>query len=274
MNLSFLEIAAFWSNIAVVVGGLLAAAGAVFALYYNSRLEAIKDAELGKFQTESRVAIASAEARAAEANEKAAGATATAAHADERAGKREIEAAQQRERAANAQRDLLVLQERTKPRRLSATEQSALTSALKQTTPKGVVHKFNCVLGDGALRVCDTTQRSVASGGLGNRPASTRRLRPGRQSYRWRVWLFDQSASAPPYAAALQKAFKDAGLSIPGAEVPRRRRHGHPSIGNKPQSSYAATHPRYLASTSRRCVTFALNVAVPLKVRPSEPAAR
>lgn len=72
MTLSAIESAKFWADITAVTLAVLTAAAGVFAWYFSSRLAAAKDAELSRFQAESRVAILSAEARAAEANEKTA----------------------------------------------------------------------------------------------------------------------------------------------------------------------------------------------------------
>jgi hypothetical protein len=69
MDLRAMEGASFWSNIAVVVFGILAAIAAAFALYFGSRLGAMKDAELLRFQVKAQADIANADARAARANE-------------------------------------------------------------------------------------------------------------------------------------------------------------------------------------------------------------
>lgn len=53
MDVAFLETASFWSNIAVVAFGVMAAVAAAFALYFGSRLGAAKDAGLELFQSES-----------------------------------------------------------------------------------------------------------------------------------------------------------------------------------------------------------------------------
>ncbi len=131
MTISALETAKFWADIAVVTLGLFAAAAGVFALYLSSRLDAAKAAELATFQTESKVAIASADARGAEANEEAAGAAATAAAANERAGQLELRAAQQQERAATAERQLLELQQRLAPRTLSQPQRDSIAATLR-----------------------------------------------------------------------------------------------------------------------------------------------
>lgn len=81
-TVDFLDTATFWSNVGVVVFGILAAITAAFALYFGGKLGAAKDAELIRFQSESKAAIAAADARAAEANAKAKASEALVASAD------------------------------------------------------------------------------------------------------------------------------------------------------------------------------------------------
>ncbi len=80
-----LETASFWFNIATVILGLFAAAAAVFALYFSTRLNAIKDENLERFKRESNERIAFANSESAQANERAAEANKQAADANERA---------------------------------------------------------------------------------------------------------------------------------------------------------------------------------------------
>lgn len=115
MALPELESASFWANVAVVIFTLAAASAGGFALYFSSKASAVRDAELVRFQEESRVSIANADARSAEANEKAAG-------ANERTGKLEVEAGQQRERAAKAEASLLELRQRLAPRQIKGKD--------------------------------------------------------------------------------------------------------------------------------------------------------
>jgi hypothetical protein len=139
MDASFLETASFWSNIAVVALTVLAAIAGALALYFSSRLSALKDADLAKFQAESKAAISVADARGAEANAKAADAAKgtaeallAAAGANERAGKIEVEAASQRERAAKAERELLALQQRLAWRELTPEQERRFVTELSR----------------------------------------------------------------------------------------------------------------------------------------------
>jgi len=100
MTLDWLETASLWSNIAVVVLGVLAAIAGGFALFFGLKLGAIKDAD--QQQLELRVAA-------------------------------------QQERAAKAEKDLLELQERARPRTVDSNARSAMIDVLKSTRSDGPV---------------------------------------------------------------------------------------------------------------------------------------
>jgi hypothetical protein len=124
MTLGWLESASFWSQIATVAFGLLAAGAAVLALYFTLRRDAVKDAELSRYQDASRISIANADEKAAEANLKA-------AQANERASRLELDAAAQRERAAKAEKDLVEVRQTLTDRSLRDDQQKAITEKLK-----------------------------------------------------------------------------------------------------------------------------------------------
>lgn len=64
-----------------------------------------------------------------------------------RAAKLELDASAQKERAANAERELLQLQERLKPRTISAETYKRLVGALTSSRTKGIV-EVSCINGD------------------------------------------------------------------------------------------------------------------------------
>lgn len=130
------ELWSFWSNVGVVAFSILAAIFAGFALYFNWKLTASKDAELQHFQTESATDIARSNSLALAAEEGAAKAVADAAAANERSQTLEVEAAQQRGRAANAERELLEIRERLAPRRLTAEQQQMIVKKLRPFAPQ------------------------------------------------------------------------------------------------------------------------------------------
>ena len=239
---SFLEAVSLWANVSVVALTVLAAIAGVFALYFSSELAARKDTELTRFQAESKAAIAASDARAAEANEKAAGAAAgtaralgEAAAASERAGKVELEAERQRERAANAEQELGALKARIADRHLTSDQRRKLITVLSGE-PKGEI-EVNCV---------------------GPQPepcAFASEIVDVLKAVGWNVSKFIQgvipvggtpvglairvnSKAAPARAAALQKAFAAVGLSAPGIVA-----EGLPEdsvileVGSKPSTS-------------------------------------
>lgn len=161
-----LETAKFWLDIAVTGFGLLAAASAVFALLIGSKIDAAKKLE----EQTVKAQIAASGARAEEAKKEAANALASAAATNERANALELEAGKQKERAAVAEKELLELEERMKPRNLTSEQASQLISILK-STPKGKVN-VSSVLGNSEasnyasqiLRILTESGWTVSSG--------------------------------------------------------------------------------------------------------------
>ena len=71
MSSSLIESAAFWFGVVTVAATAIAALAGSLSWYFSYKVSSAKDAALLRFQTESKVAISAADARAAEANEKA-----------------------------------------------------------------------------------------------------------------------------------------------------------------------------------------------------------
>ena len=137
MDLEFLSKASSWANAAVVVFTLLAAVAGVAAWHFSSQYRVAKDTAFERFKLQSAVSIAESAARTAEASKRAseaeeetAKAVAEAASANERTKALEVEAGKQRERATEAQKKLVELQERTKPRQISEEQRSRLMTLL------------------------------------------------------------------------------------------------------------------------------------------------
>src|SRR5262245_28534992 len=104
MDLPFLETAWFWSNIAVVTFGVLAAIAGGAVWYFSSRLDALKDSDFARFKLESTKEIAAANSSAAEANERAKQYESGIATANARAAEAQMEASKANERASDANR--------------------------------------------------------------------------------------------------------------------------------------------------------------------------
>ena len=130
----------------VVLAALGACAG--YSVYYftdeisleRERLAQVKEAELERFKVEKDAEIKSATARAAEADVRA-------AETMKSARGLEIEIAQQRQRAARAEKDLVEIQERIRPRLITDAQRALLIQALTKS-PKGSV-RIDTVIGDG-----------------------------------------------------------------------------------------------------------------------------
>jgi hypothetical protein len=115
MSLRFLESASYWAGVLAVGLTAAAAVAGVLTWYFSSKLANVKDAAFERFKEESKVAVASA-------NEKAAEATARAAEANRIA---------EEEKLARVK-----LETRLAPRRLSAESQEAVVNAIKRFTPQ------------------------------------------------------------------------------------------------------------------------------------------
>ena len=129
MTLESIENASFWANVSVVALTLMAAAAGVVALYFQSRLDTTRDADLNQYKTEAAATIASADARAEEAKAKSeearketAKALVQAAAISERANALELE-------VANAR---LALAKLKTPRSLTTEQQKRLAVKLKE----------------------------------------------------------------------------------------------------------------------------------------------
>jgi hypothetical protein len=138
-------------------GTAKALAGVAIAKENTSRLE-VEAARLREQATAAEAKIKSAEARAAEANERSARAgegTAKAlvevAIAKENTSRLEIDAANLRERAARAEKELIEVQDRIKPRRITDPQRTRLIQALKPL-PKGPI-SITTPMGDGEARI-------------------------------------------------------------------------------------------------------------------------
>jgi hypothetical protein len=177
---------------------------------------------------------AEANKKAAEATERAAKAAADAAAANERTVKLEFETAQQREKAAKAERELLEVKERIKPRQLSGTNHAALVAALRRANPKGVVTLI-CVLGDGeGFAFATQLDETLKVAGWPTNGVSQVVYGGGANPVGIAI-VVHSSATAPPYAVALQRAFAEAGLPIVGVEQAGKSEGSvELLIGNKP----------------------------------------
>lgn len=121
---------------------MLAALGACagYSVYYftdaigreNQKIAEAKEAAFERFKIEKTAEIQSASARLKSSEEKIAGLTAETARANERTRTMGLELEKQRERTARAEKELLEVQERLQPRRLTAAQRTGLREDLSQ----------------------------------------------------------------------------------------------------------------------------------------------
>jgi hypothetical protein len=155
----------------------------------------------------------------AEANERtnaqrdAAAAHKDAAEAIVRQQRVEIELAKQREQTAIAQRALLELQEKLKPRVLSAAQRDQLIRLLAQS-PRGPVEVFQVEGDREAFEYAEQIANTLHSAGWDTVSRSTLL----GTSLRGICIAVHDAKSAPPYAATLQHSFAAVGLELPGIE--------------------------------------------------------
>jgi hypothetical protein len=121
-------------EIALLTIGLLAAVVAVINFRLGQKIDDQKKIE--EQRTQARIAESSAQAEIAK--EEAAKALASAAAMNERANALELEGQKQKERAAIAERELLALKEKVKPRSLTRQQFDDVVAILKKE-PKGKV---------------------------------------------------------------------------------------------------------------------------------------
>ena len=108
MSLRFLESASYWTGVFAVGLTAAAAVAGVLTWYFSSKLANVKDAAFDRFKEESKVAVASANEKAAEANKVAEG-----------------------ERLARVK-----LEARLAPRSLKGESQNSVVRAIEQFSPQ------------------------------------------------------------------------------------------------------------------------------------------
>ena len=128
-------------DISIVVFGLLAAFAAVFGLMLNKKINDKNEIEKQKMQ----IKLAESTVLAEKARKEAANAINETAQINERALRLELETESQKERAALAEKELLILKNKIKPRTITINNKNYIISELKKI-PKGEIN-FGFVLG-------------------------------------------------------------------------------------------------------------------------------
>lgn len=124
-----------WLDVAIVVFGLLAAIAAIVGLIIGNRIDYAKELEEKQWQAK----IAESSAQAEKAKEEAAMALSSAASMNERANALELETETQKERAAIAEKQLLELTEKLKPRKITAEQHWNIVADLRKS-PRGKIN--------------------------------------------------------------------------------------------------------------------------------------
>lgn len=143
MTVSKMEKIKLYCDVGIVVFGLLAALFAVLSLIYGSRLDFAKQIEEERLKSK----IAESNAFAEKAKEQAADALSSAANTNERAIILELKVEEQKERAANAEKELIILKDKIKPRSIPIEIANKLILELKKIVVKEI--HISSSLGDG-----------------------------------------------------------------------------------------------------------------------------
>jgi hypothetical protein len=224
MDVDFWNAVFQWGSVGLVAVTFVFGAGALWTSNkINERqTERIRSLEGDTAKQQERAANAERDAAEAKAIAAAAGegtlkALADVAAANERTAKLEIEAATARERAAKAETALLEVQEKMKPRTLSADVRAKLIASLQSADAKGEV-LVACSTGDAEgcffareIQTCLSDAGWPVLKDLGSVPALTG----------YGIMLRVKDAASPPrHALALQRSLEAAGLQTIGVTVP------------------------------------------------------
>lgn len=130
-------------DIGVPVFGVLAALFAVLSLVYGAKIDAINKIEKERLKSK----IAESNASAEKAKEEAANALFSAANTNERAKKLELKVEEQKGKTANAEKELINLKNKIKPRSIPTQSVNNLIAELKKFSNKEIT--ISSSLGDG-----------------------------------------------------------------------------------------------------------------------------
>ncbi|WET03495.1 hypothetical protein [Flavobacterium sp. YJ01] len=130
-------------DIGITFFGVLAALFAVLSLIYGSKIDAVKKIEEERLKSK----IAESNASAQKAKEEAANALVSAANTNERAKKLELKVEEQKEKTANAEKELIILKDKIKPRSIPTQNVNKLIAELKKLSNKEI--HISSSLGDG-----------------------------------------------------------------------------------------------------------------------------
>jgi hypothetical protein len=170
------------------------------------------DAALVKFQTEANARVEEAKTEAASAMFRASSADSSAAATMMETQRLKFESAKQQERAAKAEKDLLELREKLKPRVIPDAQLRSLTEALRNASPKGGV-TVSCINGDAeSCRFAGQFHKALRDAGW--TVADRMNSMIGVHGQGIALVLRNPTDVAPPHLVSLMSALASAGLPI------------------------------------------------------------
>lgn len=169
MTVSKMEKVKLSFDIGIAIFGVLAALFAVLSLIYGSKIDAVKKIEEERLKSK----IAESNASAQKAKEEAANALFSAANTNERAKKLELKVEEQKEKTVKAEKELIILKDKIKPRSIPTHNVNKLIAELQKLSNKEI--HISSSLGDGEGAMYATQFKNlfefagwkVNSGGIG-----------------------------------------------------------------------------------------------------------
>ena len=198
-----------FADIGVTVFGLLAAIFAILSLVYASKLDYVRKLEEERLKSR----IAESNAFAEKAKEEAAQALSSAANTNERAIKLELQVETQKERAATAEKELLILKDKIKPRHIPTEKVKDLINELEKFKFKEI--NISSSLGDGeAAQYANQFKSLFESSGwkVDSGIGFSTYTAPG-------VFILVKNGNDQD-AVRLQQLFKKIGINLQGQVVP------------------------------------------------------
>lgn len=207
----------FWNS--AVLWALLITALAAAAIVFSQRLAFIRAKQLADVQdkisrlkeADARVAQDRVETELAKQQERAAIADGKVAGLEENAADAKTEMAKQQIRAATAERSLLELQERVKPRHLSADCRKQLIELLKPAT-KGAIEINHLVLDEESRSFAMQIYEALREAGWSSNGVRSEMITGGTPPIGLLI-VFHSEKAIPSHAAVLIDAFSKIGLS-------------------------------------------------------------
>lgn len=208
------ETSARYANMLVIALAALGTLVGAFAYRWSNEAQAIKDAALETFQTNSREAVANLELESNKQRERAAKAEELASKASTIASEANTRTFEQQERAAKAEARVLELEQKNEPRRIPSEQFDRLVAALGASPVKGPVTLAWVIGSPEAVAYGNRFKQALEAAGW-TVPGTT--IMADVTGVGMAI-VVRSVATAPPHATTLQQVLKSVGLVVDGVE--------------------------------------------------------